>query len=766
MVSSMKKSIFTLGALTIAVALTAGFTACTNEDNIIRDEQSAAVKTYTVSIPASFEGDATTRAVTFDGTTSNSTFLSTEKVYVYNVNTDEVMGGYLQPTDISANGKSCNLTGTLTGTSAISADDNLKLMYNLSNVSTDKTNDNYKSYTYFNYDYQDGTQEGVLDGAEADVTVSSYTGGVLTTTATASFQNVQSMFRFQFVDENNAAINVKSLKIRSFQSALVTSYYPLKTIGSQNSGDDYFVTLANATTDYIYVAIRINESINSNDVLTFTATDADGNEYEGTKDAPSGGFVNGKYYYNTSAIQLTKQPARIAPTITWTSVENASVSPDEYHCYNISGPSNDPAEITISGTSSGYWFQMKSAATIHLSGLTATYNSNDQFIYSYGNLNLDISGTNSITTKNRGLAIFADGTLKLSGNGTLSVTVNDANCYGIYAETNYSDSNNSDASVLAAPGYTVTRSARIDGPDNNSNGVPDYYTWTYTVAPAAPFTVNAGGTKVLFAPGNLQATYDGSSWSWGFAANQWDYIGNAAGNTSINGDGTVDANNVTVDLFGWVGASNSKWSGNLGTTGNAAMYGISNSTTTKSQNTYGNVTNETLKSDWGNTIGSGWRTLSYREWDYIFSTRESGCTVNGTNNARYTLATINIDGTGVNGMILFPDGITVADDEVTSWGSINSSLYDSSTWADATKCTSAQWTALAAKGCVFLPTAGWRDGSSVKDAGNYGLYWSSKSDNTYSNWAYGLHFAEDNLDAYYPTSRNVGGSVRLIRVLN
>ena len=182
-------------------------------------------------------------------------------------------------------------------------------------------------------------------------------------------------------------------------------------------------------------------------------------------------------------------------------------------------------------------------------------------------------------------------------------------------------------------------------------------------------------------------------------------------------------------------------------------------------------------------MGTGWRTLTVAEWQCILGPpsgweeyyynglgieQRTGSTVNGTSNARYTHATINTDNgtSGVNGVILFPDGINVADGEATSWGSINSSHYDSSTWADATKCTSAQWTALAAKGCVFLPAAGWREGLSVEDAGNYGLYWSSKSDNTYSNWAYGLHFAEDNLDAYYPTSRNVGGSVRLIRVLN
>ena len=60
--------------------------------------------------------------------------------------------------------------------------------------------------------------------------------------------------------------------------------------------------------------------------------------------------------------------------------------------------------------------------------------------------------------------------------------------------------------------------------------------------------------KVYFSKGNLRATYDGSSWTWSFADHQYDAVGDAAANTSINGDGTVSANG-SVDLFGWVGAS-------------------------------------------------------------------------------------------------------------------------------------------------------------------------------------------------------------------
>ena len=472
---TMKKTLF-LKTLMLSAATVAlfGMTACSgSDDNIIGDEpiteQPAAVKTYQVSIPATMPGDEQTRAVSIDGTTSTSTFKAGEKVYVYNATTHEVMDGYLQPSNITTDGKGCDLTGTLTG-GTISNGDNLKLMYNLTTAYSNPTS------CIFNYDGQNGTQSGVVDGALAAVNVSSYTGGTLTTTAPASFQPVQSMFRFQFVDESGAPITVKTLRIQSTGWDIAVYYWPFDNnpFGENN----IMVTPSSPTSDYLYVAICINEDMTPS-ALEFTVTDNDGNEYKGTKDAPSGGFKNGKYYYNTSAITLTKQAARIAPTITWTSVENgAAVSPDEYNRYDVYGPYNggqySPSEITISGTSSGYYFWMSYGATIHLSGLTATYD-NDNFIYSGGALNLDISGANSITCKNYWAAIFVDGTLKLSGSGTLTLTVNDADGYGIGAAS-YNYGTHSDASVLAADGYTVTRSDVT----NNGNGT---YSVTYTVAP-------------------------------------------------------------------------------------------------------------------------------------------------------------------------------------------------------------------------------------------------------------------------------------------
>ena len=414
--------------------------------------------------------DEQTRAVSFDGTTSTSTFASTERVYVYNVKKDEVMGGYLQPSAISADGKSCTLVGELSGNTTIEAGDELKLMYNL----------NYVEDVYYNYDDQDGSQESLLDCAEATVTVSSYTGGTLTTTANASFLPLQSMFRFKFVDENNTPLNVKKLKIESTGSDIAATYWPLD---NSYGNSCIIVTPSSPTSDYLYASIRIREDVTSTE-LKFTVFDNNNKEYVGTRTAPTGGFKNGKYYYNTSAITLTKQVARIAPTIAWTKVYE-EVEPDEYNRYVIYGPWNDgigyfdPAEITISGNSNGYYFSIgNGGSTVHLNNLTATYNDYGGYISSdYGDLTIDINGANSITCPEAYQCIFVAGTLKLSGNGTLTVTATSDDRYGLYGNSNYKDNNNSnsDPAVLAYnEKTTVTRSARTDNGDGT-------YTGTYTV---------------------------------------------------------------------------------------------------------------------------------------------------------------------------------------------------------------------------------------------------------------------------------------------
>lgn len=285
------------------------------------------------------------------------------------------------------------------------------------------------------------------------------------------------------------------------------------------------------------------------------------------------------------------------------------------------------------------------------------------------------------------------------------------------------------------------------------------------------FTVNGSGGKVAFSQGNLQATYNGSTWTWAFAEHQWDCIGSASGNTKVSTTSPYvymyGAESVTVDLFGWVGAS-SIWT-------DVNKFGISSSTTYNNVNGYGNVANENMKAEWNSenlTITNAgsytWRTLTGGgggEWEWILgpssspvpgtNCRASGSTVNGTPNARWTNATINTDGTGVNGVILFPDGCRINAGSATTWGAINGS----STWG--TKCTTAQWQHLEKLGCVFLPAAGGRNGASVIDGGSGGYYWSSTAEG--EGKAYNVHFGSGSVDPADSRLRGYGFLVRLVR---
>ena len=461
-----------LGALIVS-----GLTACTKESDV--PEQVV----YEVCIHAANGNDAQTRAVTFDGTTSTSIFRTDERVYVCNKTTGVFLEGYLQPTNLLDGNTKCDLVGSLTGT--ISQNDQLVLLYNLNEFSSSLLSGNL-----FNYSGQNGLASGVLDGAMATVTATVYDNNKLIATEIAEFENMQSIFRFKFIDENNNPINVATLRIYSENKGIAKTCRPLNTpevsYGGATSSEPVVVTLPSPTTDYIYVAMGIRESYSAGDVIKFIAFDNNGEEYRGTKSAPSSGFINGKYYYNSSAIQLTKINY-MAPTITWTSVKNGVPVEPAYRRYLVHGQDGNPSVITISGNSYGYYFYMYDGSTITISNLTATLEEVvSAFISapSSYNINLIVDGVNSIACLDYQAAIYISGSLKLSGNGTLTVrSQNSGNC-GLRAAANYDYSSNNHTSTgetdvtdaLAAEGFTVTRSALTD----NSDGT---FTWTYTVTP-------------------------------------------------------------------------------------------------------------------------------------------------------------------------------------------------------------------------------------------------------------------------------------------
>lgn len=218
---------------------------------------------------------------------------------------------------------------------------------------------------------------------------------------------------------------------------------------------------------------------------------------------------------------------------------------------------------------------------------------------------------------------------------------------------------------------------------------------------------------------------------WRFAANQYDYIGDATANTAINGNGSVSTAG-TVDLFGWSTAS--------------TAFGINKS------NQYANYSGNFR--NWGvNNISNGggankWRTLTVDEWDYLLNNSDRGGT-------RYAKCVIT-DGGSYNGLIIFPDGFTAPSGITINSANTASGVAFTSNGFDAV-----QWSTLQNAGCVFLPAAGVRQVSTVHNGGSNGYYWSSSAKD--ASYARSLYFFGGNVNTRSDGSRWHGRSVRLVQ---
>lgn len=305
-------------------------------------------------------------------------------------------------------------------------------------------------------------------------------------------------FTAKWKDNNIGFINANS------------NYFVLDIIGTNTiecSNSNYCISNFDSGTNRI---IKLSGS----GTLTVTAKSKNfcgiyGNNYQ---DIGSSSYPNSNLYFRDDAQDVTAQlaadgytvqrsalsgsgpytwtytvsPKLVEPTISWTTVVEPVTlrTYDTYKQYQVS-PSGDVIDFILSGNSSAYTFNLRpsTSATVHLNGLNALNADQSSFIYSEGSgtLTLDLTGSNTIYCRNWRQCIYSEGNLKLSGNGTLTVTSNNVNRVGIYGY-NYNITNNNnavtdgtaDVSTLAAPGSTVTRSAMT----NNNNGT---YTWTYTV---------------------------------------------------------------------------------------------------------------------------------------------------------------------------------------------------------------------------------------------------------------------------------------------
>ena len=262
--------------------------------------------------------------------------------------------------------------------------------------------------------------------------------------------------------------------------------------------------------------------------------------------------------------------------------------------------------------------------------------------------------------------------------------------------------------------YTVTNenweSPEADIPDGALKGV---------------FSVSAD-KQVYFSQGNLRYVVSGQKWE--FYENQYSFC-----NTT-----TYDGHHAdTVSLFTW-------------------GYNATSSTDPDGQ-TYveGHTTDgESFDSteDWGTQIGDGstWRTLTNAEWAYLLNTR-----TDAKNKVGY--ATVS----GVHGIILLPD--TFTDPKKNNGIDEFFPASVGEVWESNVYTAGDNWNAMELAGAVFLPAAGFRDGSTVDYVGEDDHYWSSSSSmKDYSEKARSLRFTEGRISFGTSTSRARGSSVRLV----
>ena len=299
----------------------------------------------------------------------------------------------------------------------------------------------------------------------------------------------------------------------------------------------------------------------------------------------------------------------------------------------------------------------------------------------------EINGTFSVSYNG------GDPELTYSANGTNSTTLTcataqsiaDGKDFYVYLPENVSGYGNLRIEMATDDGRYCVKTAKSTSPViverskvTSINIGENKLTFRPVGSKGGLFTINADGDQVWFSQGNLQ--YQASTGTWRFAENQYDYVGEDNENISTTYSGWID-------LFGWGTGSNPTLS--------STDYSYYGTFTDWGSNTISNG---------GNTANSGWRTLSQVEWNYLLYTRANASSKMGGGSVN-----------GVHGEIVLPDSWTLPAGLTFTAGQNG--------WQNS--YTLAQWALMEAAGAVFLPTAGYRYGTSVYNVGNTGIYWPS-----------------------------------------
>ncbi len=319
--TTMKKNISNIKTLAALLMAGAAFTACSNDDNIDNEQPvNPAQQTYTMTVNATKGGSATTRALSFSGTTLNATWATTENVYVKKESTWAT--GSLQP---QADGASATLKGELSDVS-IAAGDALTLQF-------PKSGD-------ISYSGQVGTLADIaanFDYATADVTVASVSGGNITVSGTTNFDNQQAIIKFTLKKSDGTALpsNPTAFSITDGTNTVFLTSIPAATYTTNGNG-------------VIYVAFPATGSAKT---IILTAT-VGSDTYNYTKSGVT--FTNGKYYaisVNMQKVVAEAVDLGLPSGRLWANMNVGASKPEDYGDYFAWGETEPQSSNSYSWSS-------------------------------------------------------------------------------------------------------------------------------------------------------------------------------------------------------------------------------------------------------------------------------------------------------------------------------------------------------------------------------------------------------------------------------
>ena len=316
------------------------------------------------------------------------------------------------------------------------------------------------------------------------------------------------------------------------------------------------------------------------------------------------------------------------------------------------------------------------------------------------------------------------------------------------------------------PGYSTTlnlhlglASVKFDAEITNwESGETENVDLPVNVQAPFAFTASAEGKKVEFSRANL--SYNKSEGKWALLEEPYTIVETEGQNVGEN-----YASQNIVTLFGW-GTSGcdltsiaSGWTkyqpwitDNSSSSGYGANYDLTGDYKNGDWGVYNTSDTRTIEG----LSGSGWRVPSRLEWQYIVKYRPA-------EKVEHKFAKVKIsDATPVSnqrGLILFPDEFDFTGMNASEWkfDTMNSNFEKTISLAD--------WVTLEAQGCVFLPSALIRSGTTItNDDNRYRTrYWSSTHNDASSSYAY---MFQDYQVEEAIISSFAGCPVRLIRDIN